>query len=87
MNQALNAAGSTNLKPCLAMRMAAWLPPRPGPEQEYFLIDRNFYYARPDLLNGRPYPVWRAIAQRASNLTTTTLALFRNVFLGIMLEV
>ena len=21
-----------------------------GPEQEYFLIDRNFYYARPDLL-------------------------------------
>ncbi|QDT91091.1 Glutamine synthetase [Gimesia algae] len=22
-----------------------------GPEQEYFLIDRNFYYARPDLLN------------------------------------
>src|SRR5262245_22338159 len=22
-----------------------------GPEQEYFLIDKNFYYARPDLLN------------------------------------
>jgi glutamine synthetase len=22
-----------------------------GPEQEYFLIDRNFYYSRPDLLN------------------------------------
>ncbi|QDV40976.1 3-hydroxylaminophenol mutase [Stieleria neptunia] len=22
-----------------------------GPEQEYFLVDRNFYYARPDLLN------------------------------------
>jgi glutamine synthetase len=22
-----------------------------GPEQEYFLIDRNFFYARPDLLN------------------------------------
>jgi glutamine synthetase len=22
-----------------------------GPEQEYFLIDRNFYYARPDLVN------------------------------------
>ena len=22
-----------------------------GPEQEYFLIDRNFYFARPDLLN------------------------------------
>jgi glutamine synthetase len=23
-----------------------------GPEQEYFLIDRNFYFARPDLING-----------------------------------
>ena len=23
-----------------------------GPEQEYFLIDRNFYLARPDLING-----------------------------------
>ncbi len=22
-----------------------------GPEQEYFLVDRNFYYARPDLVN------------------------------------
>jgi glutamine synthetase len=22
-----------------------------GPEQEYFLIDRNFLFARPDLLN------------------------------------
>src|SRR4029453_1049502 len=22
-----------------------------GPEQEYFLIDRQFYYARPDLIN------------------------------------
>ena len=22
-----------------------------GPEQEYFLIDKNFYYARPDILN------------------------------------
>src|SRR5262249_61866703 len=22
-----------------------------GPEQEYFLIDQNFYYSRPDLIN------------------------------------
>ena len=22
-----------------------------GPEQEYFLIDRNFYFSRPDLIN------------------------------------
>ena len=28
-----------------------------GPEQEYFLIDKNFLYARPDLLNCRPHPV------------------------------
>src|SRR5690606_17370404 len=25
--------------------------PTCGPEQEYFLIDRNFYFARPDLIN------------------------------------
>ncbi|MBV8075143.1 MAG: glutamine synthetase III, partial [Planctomycetaceae bacterium] len=25
--------------------------PTAGPEQEYFLIDKNFYYARPDLIN------------------------------------
>lgn len=25
--------------------------PTAGPEQEYFLIDRNFYFSRPDLLN------------------------------------
>src|SRR6187402_676314 len=24
-----------------------------GPEQEYFLIDRNFYFSRPDLINAR----------------------------------
>jgi glutamine synthetase len=29
-----------------------------GPEQEYFLIDRNFYFARPDLLR-RPHAVRR----------------------------
>lgn len=27
------------------------ITPSAGPEQEYFLIDRNFYYARPDLLS------------------------------------
>ncbi len=26
------------------------LSPRAGPEQEYFLIDRNFFFSRPDLV-------------------------------------
>src|SRR5690606_31540265 len=29
----------------------AMVAPTAGPEQEYFLIDRNFFFARPDLLN------------------------------------
>ncbi len=29
----------------------AYVTATAGPEQEYFLIDRNFYYARPDLVN------------------------------------
>ena len=29
----------------------AWVGSTAGPEQEYFLIDRNFFFARPDLLN------------------------------------
>ena len=34
-----------------------------GPEQEYFLIDKNFYYTRPDLINYRPHALRRAAAQ------------------------
>ena len=30
---------------------ARWVYTTCGPEQEYFLIDRHFYYARPDLIN------------------------------------
>ncbi|MCC7124749.1 MAG: glutamine synthetase III, partial [Acidobacteria bacterium] len=30
---------------------ATRVTPTCGPEQEYFLIDRNFYFARPDLIN------------------------------------
>ena len=29
----------------------AYVSATAGPEQEYFLVDRNFYYARPDLIN------------------------------------
>lgn len=49
-NQALNAQAQRVLKlfghddPGLVSSSA-------GPEQEYFLIDRNFFFARPDLLN------------------------------------
>ena len=34
-----------------------------GPEQEYFLIDRNFYFARPDLIDCRPHALRRQAAQ------------------------
>ncbi len=34
-----------------------------GPEQEYFLIDRNFYFARPDLVTTRPHAVRRQAAE------------------------
>ena len=34
-----------------------------GPEQEYFLIDRNFYFARPDLINAGPDALRRQAAE------------------------
>ena len=34
-----------------------------GPEQEYFLIDKNFYWARPDLINAGPHSFRRPAAQ------------------------
>ena len=36
-----------------------------GAEQEYFLIDKHFFYARPDLLQRRTRPVRRQAAQGA----------------------
>ena len=36
-----------------------------GCEQEYFLIDRNFFFARPDLTQRRPHPLWSQASQRA----------------------
>ncbi len=36
---------------CLAQTDGAFVASTAGPEQEYFLIDRHFYFARPDLLN------------------------------------
>ena len=34
-----------------------------GAEQEYFLIDKHFYFARPDLINCRPHALRRQAAQ------------------------
>ncbi|MBN2526658.1 MAG: glutamine synthetase III [Deltaproteobacteria bacterium] len=48
--QALNAQAQRILK-LFGVESDAFLSASAGPEQEYFLIDRNFYYARPDLLN------------------------------------
>ncbi len=45
-----------------------------GAEQEYFLIDRHFYFSRPDLLDDRPHALRRASRPRARSSRTTTSA-------------
>ena len=47
--QALNAHAQRILK-LFGHKDPGMVTSTAGPEQEYFLIDRNFYYARPDLL-------------------------------------
>jgi glutamine synthetase len=48
--QALNAQAQRILK-LFGHTDGALVSSTAGPEQEYFLIDRNFFFARPDLLN------------------------------------
>ncbi len=48
--QALNAQAQRILR-LFGETSEAFVSASAGPEQEYFLVDRNFYYARPDLLN------------------------------------
>ncbi|KAA5539446.1 glutamine synthetase type III [Roseiconus nitratireducens] len=48
--QALNQQAQRILK-IFGHTDGAFVASTAGPEQEYFLVDRNFYYARPDLLN------------------------------------
>lgn len=48
-NQALNVQAQRILR-LFGHTDGAMVSATAGPEQEYFLIDRNFYYARPDLL-------------------------------------
>lgn len=48
--QALNKQAQRVLK-VFGHHDGAFVSATAGPEQEYFLVDRNFYYARPDLLN------------------------------------
>ena len=48
--QALNTQAQRILK-LFGHTDGAFVTSTAGPEQEYFLIDRNFYYSRPDLLN------------------------------------
>ena len=45
-----------------------------GPEQEYFLIDEQYFFERPDLRDHRPHAVRRQAARRATSWTTTTSA-------------
>ncbi len=47
--QALNKAACRLLN-AFGVSDPGYIAATAGPEQEYFLIDRNFYYARPDLL-------------------------------------
>jgi glutamine synthetase len=49
--KALNTQAQRILK-LFGHQDAAMVTATAGPEQEYFLIDRNFFFARPDLLNG-----------------------------------
>jgi len=48
--KALNTQAQRILK-LLGHKDVAHIAATAGPEQEYFLIDRNFFFARPDLLN------------------------------------
>lgn len=48
--KALNVQAQRVLK-LLGHKEVAHVSATAGPEQEYFLIDRNFFFARPDLLN------------------------------------
>ncbi|MFK8113669.1 MAG: glutamine synthetase III [Rubripirellula sp.] len=48
--QALNKQAQRILK-LFGHEDGAFVASTAGPEQEYFLVDRNFYFARPDLLN------------------------------------
>jgi glutamine synthetase len=48
--KALNTQAQRILK-LFGHKDAAMVTATAGPEQEYFLIDRNFFFARPDLLN------------------------------------
>jgi len=48
--QALNKQAQRILK-LFGHTDGAFVASTAGPEQEYFLVDRNFYYSRPDLLN------------------------------------
>jgi len=48
-NQAINKAGQRFLK-LFGDDSGEMVVSNAGPEQEYFLLDRNFYFARPDLM-------------------------------------
>jgi glutamine synthetase len=48
--QALNTQAQRLLK-LFGHKTPGFITATAGPEQEYFLIDRNFFFARPDLLN------------------------------------
>ena len=58
-----------------------------GPEQEYFLIDRHFYFNRPDLINAGRTLFGAQAARRARRWKTTTSAPIPDRVLAFMMEV
>ena len=67
-------AGAARAAALRRRRTASRCSRRSGREQEYFLIDRNFFFARPDLIRRGPHAVRRASRPRARRWKTTTSA-------------
>lgn len=72
-NQALNKQASRILK-LFGKKTSLPIISYSGLEQEFFLIDRNFVFGRPDLLTAGRYAVRRETGPRGRNLKISTTA-------------
>ncbi len=83
--QALNAQAQRVLK-LFGNADVGPVIPTAGPEQEYFLIDRNFYYSRPDLvITGRS--LFGAPMARGQELEANYFGVIPERVLSFMMEV
>ena len=60
---ALSQVGDPRAASCSATTAAQRVFTTVGPEQEYFLIDEQYYFERPDLIHDRPHAVRRQAAE------------------------